>query len=63
MYHDRTAWRCAVFVGKKYGCSKGYPQRNAAHMTIRSITQLVKPEAVTAVAEILMMGGITPETC
>jgi hypothetical protein len=20
------------FVGKKYGCSKGYPQRNAAHM-------------------------------
>jgi hypothetical protein len=21
-----------VFVDKKYGCSKGYPQRNAAHM-------------------------------
>jgi hypothetical protein len=20
------------FVGKKYGCSKGYAQRNAAHM-------------------------------
>src|SRR5215475_128339 len=32
MYHDRTAWRCAFFVGKKYGCSKGYAQRNAAHM-------------------------------
>jgi hypothetical protein len=32
MCHDRTAWRCAFFVGKKYGCSKGYPQRNAAHM-------------------------------
>src|SRR5215475_8006626 len=32
MYHDRTAWRCAFFVGKIYGCSKGYPQRNAAHM-------------------------------
>jgi hypothetical protein len=32
MYHDRTAWRCAFLVGKKYGCSKGYPQRNAAHM-------------------------------
>src|SRR5215475_2684853 len=31
MYHDRTAWRCAFFMGKKYG-SKGYPQRNAAHM-------------------------------
>jgi hypothetical protein len=31
MYHDRTAWRRAFFVGKKYG-SKGYPQRNAAHM-------------------------------
>jgi hypothetical protein len=30
MYHDRTAWRCAFFVGKKYG-SKGYPQRIAAH--------------------------------
>jgi hypothetical protein len=29
MYHDRTVWR-AFFVGKKYGCSKGYPQRNAA---------------------------------
>jgi hypothetical protein len=28
MYHDRTAWRCAFFVGKKYG----YPQGNAAHM-------------------------------
>jgi CDP-diacylglycerol pyrophosphatase len=31
MYHNRTAWRCAFFVGKKYG-SKGYPQRNVAHM-------------------------------
>jgi hypothetical protein len=31
MYHDRTAWCFAFFVGKKYG-SKGYPQRNAAHM-------------------------------
>jgi len=30
-YHDRPAWRCAVFVGKSYG-SKGYPQRNAAHV-------------------------------
>ena len=30
-YHDRTAWRCAVFVGKRYS-SKGYPQRNAAHV-------------------------------
>ena len=30
-YHDRTAWRCAVFVGKSYG-SKGYPQRYAAHV-------------------------------
>jgi len=31
VYHDRTAWRCAVFVGKSYG-SKGYLQRNAAHV-------------------------------
>jgi len=31
VYHDRTAWRCAVFVGQRYG-SKGYPQRNAAHV-------------------------------
>ena len=30
-YHDRPVWRCAVFVGKGYG-SKGYPQRNAAHI-------------------------------
>ena len=30
-YNDRTAWRCEVFVGKRYG-SKGYPQRNAAHI-------------------------------
>jgi len=30
-YHDRTAWRCAVFVGKRCG-SKGSPQRNAAHV-------------------------------
>jgi hypothetical protein len=27
MYHDRTAWRCTFFVGKKYGCSKGYAQK------------------------------------
>jgi hypothetical protein len=33
MYHDRTAWHCAFFVGKKYG-SKEYPQSNAAHMGI-----------------------------
>jgi hypothetical protein len=32
MHHDRTAWLCAFFVGKKYGCSKGYPQRNSVHM-------------------------------
>ena len=31
MYHNRTTWRCAVFVGKRYG-SEGYPQRNAAHV-------------------------------
>jgi hypothetical protein len=31
MYDDRTAWRCAFFVGKKYG-RKEYPQRNADHM-------------------------------
>ena len=31
IYRDRTAWHCAVFVGKIYG-SKGYPQRNAAHV-------------------------------
>ena len=28
---DKTAWRCAFFMGKKYG-SKGYPQINAAHV-------------------------------
>jgi hypothetical protein len=33
MYHDTTAWRFVFFVGKKYG-SKGYSQRNAAHMDI-----------------------------
>jgi len=32
VYHDRTAWRCTVFVGKRYG-SKGYPQKNAAHVS------------------------------
>jgi len=31
VYHDRTAWRCEVFVGTRYD-SKGYPQRNAAHV-------------------------------
>jgi len=31
VYHDRTAWRCAVFVGKRYG-SKGYLQKNASHV-------------------------------
>jgi hypothetical protein len=40
MYHDRTAWRCAFFVGKKYG-SKGYPQGNAAHMGIGFVTYLL----------------------
>jgi len=33
VYHDRTVWRYAVFVGKRYG-SKGYPQRNAAHVCV-----------------------------
>jgi len=31
VYRDRTAWRCAGFVGTRYG-SKEYPQRNAAHV-------------------------------
>ena len=31
VYRGRTVWRCAVFVGKSY-VSKGYPQRNAAHV-------------------------------
>jgi len=31
VYHDRTAWRCAVFMGERYG-NKGYPQRSAAHV-------------------------------
>jgi len=31
VYHNRTAWCRAVFVGKRYS-SKGYPQRNAAHV-------------------------------
>jgi len=31
VYQYRTEWRCAVFVGKRYG-SKGYLQRNAAHV-------------------------------
>jgi hypothetical protein len=39
MYHDRTAWRSAFFVGKKYGFSKGYPQRNAAHMGSISLSE------------------------
>jgi len=32
MFHDRAAWRCAFFVGKKKNGSKGYPQRNATHV-------------------------------
>ena len=31
VYHERTAWCRAVFMGKRYG-SKGYPQINAAHV-------------------------------
>jgi len=31
VHQDWTTWRCAVFVGKRYG-SKGYPQRNNAHV-------------------------------
>jgi hypothetical protein len=31
VYHNRTALCCVVFVDKRYG-SKGYPQRNAAHV-------------------------------
>jgi hypothetical protein len=76
MYHDITAWRGAFIVGKKYGCSKGYPQRNDAHMgrislwPARPRTQhdchhdtKVKPEAATAVIELLMMERKKPETC
>jgi hypothetical protein len=39
MYHDRTAWRCAFFVGKKYG-GKGYPQGNAAHIISQTTAPL-----------------------
>jgi hypothetical protein len=50
MYHDRTAWFYAFFVGKKYGCSKGYPQRNAADMGI-----VVNPLALSVPTVILDM--------
>jgi hypothetical protein len=43
MYHDRTAWCCAFFVGKKYG-SKGYPQRNAVHMGILCCIHIFCPQ-------------------
>ena len=42
VYHDRTAWRCAVFVGRSYG-SKGYPQRNAAHVRWTLLVTSSKP--------------------
>jgi hypothetical protein len=41
LYHDRTAWRCAVFVGKRYG-SKGYPQRNVANSIQEEIKSRLK---------------------
>ena len=40
--HDRTAWRCAVFVSKSYG-SKGYPQRNAAHVRWTLLVTTISP--------------------
>ena len=43
VHHDRTAWRCAVFVGKRYG-SKGYPQRNAAHVRRTLPVMLSNPQ-------------------
>jgi hypothetical protein len=44
MYHDRTAWRCASFVGKKYGCSKGYPKEMNTTIKINGIKPiLIKP--------------------
>jgi len=44
-YHDRTAWRCAVFVGKSYG-SKGYPQKKCCPCTV-NIACHVKPSSKT----------------
>ena len=49
VYHDRTAWRCAVFVGKSHG-GKGYPQRNAAHvrwtLSVTSSSPRLGPEVL-----------------
>jgi hypothetical protein len=36
---------------------------NREHSMIVTTTTKVKPEAATAVIELLMMGGKTPETC
>jgi hypothetical protein len=39
---DRTAWRCAVFVGKRYD-RKGYPQRNAVRVDEHCLSRQALP--------------------
>jgi hypothetical protein len=58
MYHDRTAWHCAFFVGKKYGCSKGYPQRNAAHMSSIALWEML-PIWISLAAQNISGGNST----
>jgi len=41
VYHDRTARRCAVFVGRKYD-SKGYPQKQPQEFYAAGFQGLVK---------------------
>jgi hypothetical protein len=44
MYHDRTAWRCAFFVAKKYGCSKGCPYGQHFFVDILCCIHIFSPQ-------------------
>jgi hypothetical protein len=57
----RTQWNTAnsgTAQSRRGACRPGHEQQHDYHHDTK-----VKPEAATAVTELLMMGGKTPETC
>ena len=47
VYHDRTAWRCAVFVGKRYG-SKRISTKKCCPCTLNIACHVKQPSKTTS---------------
>jgi hypothetical protein len=56
-----AVFSCEAVNGKRFYCGLKLPDHDQQHCYHHAPT--VKPEAATAVVELLMMGLRTPETC